>query len=141
MRLYPFTRDMSEEYVHFDRTAFPYIKMTFTGEAANDESFDNYLDELKKNYDKKENIGLLFDAANAGLPTVKYQRKQARWMRKYDKMIKDYCVCIAYVVPQKVVRNTLKLIFKIYNNPVPYKVFENMEEGETWVRKQLGNKG
>ncbi len=137
MRLYPFIRDMSEQYVRFDRKEFPLIKMTFTGEAPNDDSFMAYLDGLKANYDRRENIVLLFDASNAGLPTLKYQKQQANWMKENDELIKKYCAGIAYVVPQIVIRGALKMILKFYNNPVPFQVFESLEEGEAWLKDQL----
>ncbi len=137
MRLYPIIRDMSENYVIFDRSEYPLIKMTFTGEAANDESFAAYLKGLKDNYKRKEKIALLFDASNAGLPSLKYQKQMARWMKSNDGLIKEYCIGIAYVVPQSMIRGALKMIFKFFNNPVPFEVCENEEEAKAWLNEKL----
>ncbi|MEQ8520454.1 MAG: STAS/SEC14 domain-containing protein [Cytophagales bacterium] len=137
MRLYPITRDMSENYVSFDRSQYPLIKMTFTGEAANDESFAAYLKGLKDNYKRKEKIALLFDASNAGLPSLKYQKQMAGWMKENNTLIKKYCIGIAYVVPQAMIRGALRVIFKIFNNPVPFEVFDNEEKAKGWLNDGL----
>ncbi|QNL20438.1 STAS/SEC14 domain-containing protein [Hyphobacterium sp. CCMP332] len=137
MRLYPITRDMSENYVSFDRSQYPLIKMTFTGEAANDESFAAYLKGLKDNYNRKEKIALLFDASNAGLPSLKYQKQMAGWMKDNNALIKKYCIGIAYIVPQTMIRGALKMIFKFFNNPVPFEVCENEQAAIAWLNDGL----
>lgn len=124
-------------YASFDRSNFPVITIRFSGAKATPENFAFYLDELERNYERQESIVIIFDARE-GLPlNPMYQQKQAQWMKQYEPMIKQFCKGIAFVIPNLLMRNTLKLIFSIHRNPVPFKVFSTMEEGVEWSRSLI----
>ncbi len=125
------------DYATFDRSTFPLITITFTGEKPTEETFQEYLDECYANYDKREPIALVFDATKAVNPGIGYQQKQGKWMKEHDELISTYCRGIAYVIPNPLIRNVLKLIFAIQNNAVPFKVFKNYEEGVNWAKGQM----
>lgn len=120
-------------YAEFDRTQFPVIAINFTGEKETEENFKLYLQELGNNYERKEKFALVFELTNAPLPNVKYQLKQAAWMKENKHLIKKYCYGVAYVIPGAVMRNVLKFIFSVQQNPVQFKVFSTFEEGEAWA--------
>lgn len=130
---------MSRPYALFHRDRFPIITVEFTGEKENAENFKSYLRGLEENYARKEPLVIIFDARQALSLNPIYQGKQAFWMQKNKKLIQNYCRGIAYVVPQPLLRKVLQMIFAISPNPVPFKVFENMEEGETWLKDQLAS--
>ncbi|MEN0048625.1 MAG: STAS/SEC14 domain-containing protein [Bacteroidota bacterium] len=123
-------------YATFDRDQLPIITIHFTGEKENDENFQAYLQELENNYDRKEMFSLIFELTNAPLPKMKYQLQQAEWMKKNEEKIQTYCHGVAYVIPGLLMRNVLKFIFSVQKNPVPFKVFSTLEEGEVWARAQ-----
>lgn len=120
-------------YADFDRSEFPVISIHFTGEKETKENFELYLQELGNNYERKEKFALVFELTNAPLPNVKYQLKQAAWMKESEPLIKKYCYGVAYVIPGAIMRNVLKFIFSIQKNPVQFKVFSTFEEGEVWA--------
>jgi hypothetical protein len=128
-------------YATFDRTGFPVIIVAFTGEKETPENFQEYLDGLYQNYDRKEPFSLVFDAKDAPTPSPTYQAKQATWMKAHETLIQTHCRGVAYVMPNAFMRNVLKLIFKIQDNPVPFKVFANREEGIDWASQQMGRGG
>lgn len=124
-------------YAAFHRQKMPKIIVEFTGEKANTQNFAEYLEGLESNYDTKEPIALVFDARKALDLNPVYQIKQAQWMRQNKTLITQYCAGVAYVVPNKILRNILGLVFKIQPNPVPFKVFEELNAGMAWADAQL----
>ncbi|WKN40971.1 STAS/SEC14 domain-containing protein [Tunicatimonas pelagia] len=126
-----------EPYAIVNRDRFPLVVVTFTGAKATPTNFQYYLDELRANYDREQPLALVFDAALAKVPGIAYQKKQGEWMRDHQGFIEMYCQGIAYVIPSTVIRNVLKLIFKIQRDPVPNQVFSNREEGTAWAQAQL----
>lgn len=127
-------------YALFHREKFPLITVAFTGEKENAENFKNYLEGLEANYDREAPFALIFDARKALSLNPKYQLKQASWMQKHKALIQRYCLGVAYVVPQGFLRKVLQVIFKLTPNPVPFKVFEKMDEGEAWAIRRISGK-
>jgi hypothetical protein len=123
------------DFAQFDRSAFPLITVTFTGEKETPENFEQYLKGLYQNYERKQPFSLVFDATNAPVPNLTYQQKQATWMNKHKELIETYCRGVAYVMPNLILRNVLKVIFGLQRNPVPFKVFSSLEEGTEWADK------
>ena len=128
---------MNKPYAIFDRSRFPIVKVEFTGLKADDENFRDYLEELLKSYDSKENLVIIFDALKASFPGMQYQKEQAAWMKEHDSLIRKYCKAIAYVVSSPGIRIALRLIFMFQNNPVPFKVFKNVKDGIEWSKYRL----
>ncbi|MGB3587012.1 MAG: STAS/SEC14 domain-containing protein [Tunicatimonas sp.] len=126
-----------EQYVRVDREKFPLVVVTFTGAKPTPANFQEYLNELYANYSPMQRFTLVFDATLARVPGISYQKQQAAWMREHQSLIQSYCLGIAYVIPSAVIRNVLKLIFKIQRDPVVSKVFSNQEEGIAWAQSQL----
>ena len=122
------------KYATIDSTQFPLILVRFTGEKATDENFPLYLQEVEAVYDRKNKIGILFDATEATLPGLKYQKMQAQWLKDHKSLMQNYCAGTTYVIPNLVIRNVLKGIFALQNQPVPYTVCGNMGEAEEWLR-------
>ncbi|MEL6945876.1 MAG: STAS/SEC14 domain-containing protein [Bacteroidota bacterium] len=123
-----------QPYAVFDRGHLPLITIYFTGEKENDENFQAYLKELENNYDRKEPFALIFELTNAPLSKMKYQLQQAEWMKNNKEKIQTYCHGVAYIIPGALMRNVLKFIFSVQKNPVPFKVFSTLEEGEVWAK-------
>jgi methyltransferase-like protein len=125
------------KYAEVDSTDFPIIKLIFTGEAANTENFQLYLNELKQNYSSKQPIAIVFDATKAVLPGIKYQKMQAQWLKDNEQLMKDFCAGTAYVIPNRIIRNVLSAIFALQKQPVPYQICSHRSEAEDWVNSQL----
>lgn len=137
--IYTYTKNLSQinykkpKYARFLRSKFPRIIVTLTGEQETPDNFQEYLDELYANYDRREPFVLLFDASRAGRPNMHYQRKQAQWMKENKKLIQTYCLGVGYVVPNNMLRQLLKTIFTIQKNPVPFRVFKSLENANEWA--------
>lgn len=128
---------MPKPYATFKRDDFPVIFIEFTGENANNENFQDYLDELDANYETKKPVGIVIDAAKAEFPQFQFQKKQANWMDANHDVLKNYCKGMAFVIPNAMLRNALKMIMGMTKNPAPYKVFPTMKKAKDWVNLQL----
>ncbi|MEM6643584.1 MAG: STAS/SEC14 domain-containing protein [Bacteroidota bacterium] len=122
-------------YATFDRTHFPFIKITITGTSATEENFKAYLSDLSKNYAEKERIKILFDASKATFPGFKFQKMQSDWIKENEHLMKNYCAGTAYVIPNAIIRTALNLIFKLQPQPVPYKVVSNQDDANIWLQQ------
>tara|TARA_B100000902_G_C26682845_1_gene608656 strand:+ start:169 stop:570 length:402 start_codon:yes stop_codon:yes gene_type:complete len=128
---------MSQPYALFHRERFPLIVIEFTGTKETSINFNKYLKGLEENYANKTELALVFDARKSLSINPIYQAKQAAWMQTNKDLIKQYCKGIAYIVPNPILRKMLQLIFKITPNPVPFCVFEGMEQGADWAKQQI----
>jgi hypothetical protein len=126
------------KYAEVDTSRFPLVYVTFTGEKANDTNFQAYLDAVRACYDRQEPLAIIFDGTNANLPGFTYQKMQADWLRKNESLMTNFCKGTAYIIPSPFVKAILKAIFALQRQPVPYEVFGTVEEGEQWVKGQLG---
>lgn len=130
---------MTEEkaYAHFDTSRFPLVLITFTGNQPTEKNFTAYLDQNLHLYNAAEELALVFDARQAVLPSYKFQKMQAEWLKEHEGLMKKYCRGTAYVIPNLLVRGILKAIFAIQKQPSPYMVSSTLPEAETWALEQL----
>lgn len=126
-----------KKYATVDSTQFPLIRVRFTGEKATEENFLLYLREVESIYDRKSSIGILFDATQASFPGLKYQNIQARWLKDHKQLMEKYCAGTAYVIPNVLIRQILKAIFTLQQQPIPYTVCGERAEAEKWLQAQL----
>jgi hypothetical protein len=122
-------------YAIVDTSQKPVVTVTFSGEKSTDENFDQYLADLEKCYDDRQQLSIIFDASKAVIPKPSHQKKQALWISQHWKMIQTYCKGTAYVIPHLAIRAVLKMIFSFQNQPTPYKIFSSLEEAEAWINE------
>lgn len=122
-------------YAKIDSSQLPVVTVTFTGEKSTDKNFQEYLDGVERCYDDRQTIAIIFDASKAAIPRLSDQKKQASWLNQHWKLMQNYCLGTAYVIPSPAIRAVLKMIFSFQNQPVPYKIVSKMEEAHEWVRE------
>jgi len=122
-------------YAIVDASQKPIVTVTFTGEKSTDANFKQYLWDLEKCYEDREKLWMIFDASQAIIPKIGDQKKQAMWISQHWKMIQTYCKGTAYIIPNMALRTVLKMIFSFQNQPVPYQIFSNFKDAETWIQK------
>jgi hypothetical protein len=124
-------------YATIDESAFPIVTIRFTGQGADDQNFQEYLDNVRALYDREERLALIFDARQASLPGLKYQKMQAQWLKEYESLMQAYCAGTAYIIKNPLIRSVLKAIFSFQKQPVPYSVLASQEEAEAWAQQHL----
>ena len=126
-----------KKYATIDSSNQPIIKVVFTGEQADDDNFPFYMQEVKDVYEKKNKVVIIFDASNAIMPAMKYQKMQGDWLKNNEQLMKDYCLGTAYIIPNLIIRNVLKAIFTFQKQPVEYLVCKNTNEAQNWTAEKL----
>ncbi len=126
-----------KKYATVDSSNEPIIKVIFTGEHANDDNFTFYMQEVKDVYEQQKKVVIIFDASNAVMPAIKYQKMQGDWLKENEQLMKDYCLGTAYIIPNIIIRNVLKAIFTFQKQPVDYLVCKNTDEAVFWVNEKL----
>jgi len=124
-------------YAVIDNSAFPIVKVTFTGEKSTDLNFHNYLKALKECYSHKKPIAIIFEATKAVIPKFSHQNQQANWIKENWTLIQNHCQGTAYIIPSLIIQMALKSILLLQKQPVPYKVFSNEKDGEDWLKSLL----
>ncbi|MHA7129834.1 STAS/SEC14 domain-containing protein [Algoriphagus namhaensis] len=124
-----------QPYAEIDESAFPIVQIRFTGNKSTDENFQAYLDQTKACYRFEQRLAIIFDATKATIPSFSHQKMQAEWLKENKELMQAYCAGTAYVIPNLAIRTILKAIFALQKQPVPYQVFEFMEEATNWVEK------
>jgi hypothetical protein len=127
-------------FATFVRDQHPLIEVRFTENRETPQSFKAYLQGLEENYEKNEPISIVFDAREAFPLNPKYQLKQALWMKEKDALIRQYCVGVAYVIPNTLLRQILQLFFKLQPSPTAFKVFKDIPEARQWAQDRLDGK-
>jgi hypothetical protein len=122
-----------EPYAIIDEAYFPIVKIRFTGSKSTDQNFQSYLDQTKACYRHERPLAIIFDASKASVPGLSHQKMQANWLKENEDLMKRFCACTAYVIPNVAIRSILKMIFSFQGQPVPYKIFETEDEALTWV--------
>jgi hypothetical protein len=128
-----------KKYALVDSSNLPIIEVVFTGEQANDDNFPFYMQEVKAVYKQQQKVVIIFDASNAVMPALKYQKMQGDWLKENEQLMKDYCLGTAYIIPNLIIRNVLKAIFTLQKQPVEYLVCKSIDEANTWISNQLMN--
>ncbi|UJP64343.1 STAS/SEC14 domain-containing protein [Mongoliitalea daihaiensis] len=122
-----------EPYAIIDESSLPLVNIQFTGTKSTDENFQAYLQGTKDCYRNQEKLGIIFDASNASIPSLKHQQMQAAWLKENKNLMELYCVGTAYVIPSAAIRAILRVIFSFQKQPVPYEIFESTKEAKNWL--------
>jgi hypothetical protein len=123
-----------EPYAIIDESGFPIVWIRFTGNKSTDQNFQTYLAQNKACYRYSKPLAIIFDASNAGIPSLSHQKMQADWLKENKELMINYCVGTAYIIPNAAIRAILKVIFSFQKQPVPYQIFEREPEAEAWVQ-------
>jgi len=122
-----------DSYAIIDESDSPIIRIRFTGKKSTDQNFQTYLDQTKACYRLKKRLAIIFDASDAAIPSLSHKKMQAKWLKEYEQLMKEFCAGTAYIIPNAAIRAILKMIFSFQKQPVPYKIFESEPEANAWI--------
>lgn len=128
---------MSEPYATFDPSNTPIYIVRFTGNVANDDNFQAYLDGLSKLYVNPAPLAIVFHAEEGLNIGHRYQRMQAAWIKENERLIGTYCQGTAYVIKSRILRATLRAIFAIQRQAAPFHITSDLNAAMRWCHDQL----
>ena len=121
----------------FDKSAYPLVKITMQTVVITDYNFQLYLDELSELYVSKEDIYLVIDARAMRIPSLRYLRMLADWVRDNSTTIQTQCVACATVVGSSLMRAVADLANTMFRIPTSYVIFTDQIEAEEWVKSRM----
>ncbi len=127
----------NQPYAIFDYSELPLIKIEFTGEAATDENFEEYLKETTAIPSKTERYISLVDTTNNSYLSAKYRILQGKYLEENYERIKKQAIAIIFIAPSFLHRTILKAIFLVKPYPSPVFIVSNKEEGMEKVNELL----
>lgn len=70
----------TEPQAIIEKSAFPIVRIGFTGNEITDQNPQTYLDQPKPAIEKK-GFSIIFDVSKVGIPTFSHQKIQSNWLR------------------------------------------------------------
>ncbi len=126
--------------IHIDDSRHPLVIVTFTG-VATDAEFETYLDEMKRNLERRRPTAMVLDATNAGSTPPTHRRRQAEWLKEHEALLKQYSAGTAFVITSPLVRGALTAILWVQPMPASHTVVATRHEAEKWAIEQLTRRG
>lgn len=127
-------------YAVIDPSQAPLILVSVVGEP-DDESFQEYLDDIAAAFRACDRFALVFDSGELGNLPAKYRDQLSAWMKETESEFRGRWLSSAFVIKNRVIRGVLMTLFWV--NPPYYetKVVSTREEGEVWCLKRLRTVG
>jgi hypothetical protein len=124
-----------------DLSRYPLVVVTFVG-LATEAEFDAYLAAMTKmiNERKQKNVVIL-DATQSGRSPPSQRKKQARWIKEHEHLLRAYSFGTAFVITSALVRGVLTAIFWVQPLPNDYTIVATLEEAERWAAAKLRDGG
>jgi hypothetical protein len=107
--------------------------------ALDDTEFRAYLRGNEGLLARRERYALVVDASRAATIDSAQRKLQAEWMLQHDRELRTFCVGIAFVITNPLVRGALTAISWLSPMPMPTTVTERREPAVAWCRARLSS--
>ncbi len=114
----------------------PIIYVTFIGNEATDESFEEYTQLSNKAYEWKR-YGMIYDVSKMKYLPAKYRIIQGNDIQKKENEIRQQSIGLAIIAPSFVQRIITEAVFAINAYPSKLKVFKTKEKAIQWMNELL----
>lgn len=126
--------------IEIDDSRWPLVTARFEG-TATDAEFDAYLARMGELITRGKVMCLILDARAAGSTPAIQRRKQADWMKRYERELRTQSAGTAFVITSAIVRGALTAILWVQPIPNEHTVVATIEEAERWALAQLAKRG
>lgn len=119
-----------------DLALAPVYVVTFSG-AVTDAEFDQYLAAVAALFEHGSERALVYDARRASPAPASQRRKQAAWMKSYEREIRKSTAGIAFVIPSPLVRGALTAILWLQPLACHHLVTGDFQHALAYARERL----
>lgn len=127
-------------YAVVDTQSAPIVRVQVVGEP-DDESYQEYLDDLGAAFRALPHFAMLLDAGNLGGLPSKYRDQQTHWLKNAEAELKGRWIASAFVLKSPIIRAVLHTMFWIHPPYFAHKVARNQEEAFEWIQARLTEAG
>jgi hypothetical protein len=124
----------------FDKSKWPILLMIHPDDPVDDEGTQEYLKELKKVFDLKQEFCFLIDVNVAKPPTAEHRYQVAVWLRENKDLVRKYTVATAFIMSSLIQRMVLKTFLNFLDTEKifrPVRVVSTYEDAFEWAQKKL----
>jgi hypothetical protein len=122
--------------ITFDYRKLPLLRVNYVG-TVNDQSFQDYINDLAAVAKIGRPYLLLADATDAGVPSAKQRMMQTQAIKEYRSLFASVCKGAAFVIDSMMVRGALTAMLWVQPLPYDHIVVATVREAEEWLQKQL----
>lgn len=122
-----------KSYVEFNEDEWPILIARFSDKLATDEDIEQYLAKQTTYVTGDHPYYLIYDARKAKFPSFQHLRRISDWVAEHMNDFRRNVPGLVFVIPNPVVRQSVKLSFSLQPYPAPYKVVKTMSEARDWI--------
>lgn len=121
-----------------DTSEFPFVHVRYPPELATDAEVRAFIEEQRSIVNRKRRFVMLVDASQLANSSSVQRRMYAEWMREAEVPSRLYCVGMAVVLKNPILRGALQAVLWIFTPPTPIEAFGDLESAATrcheWMR-------
>ena len=87
--------------------------------------------------ERGERYVVIVDLSEAGTPSPRFVRLQAKAQKLRADGLRTHCAGIAFVIGSPMLRGALRAILHLQSLPCPQMVVASLAQGHAWTREQL----
>ncbi len=114
--------------IEVDRSEFPFVFVRFGREPASDAEVLAFLDEMRRIQRLRQPFVLLVDAGRLQATVAKHRKMYADWVRESKETSREYCVLVALVVSNALLRGALQAVLWLVANEITIEAFATLAE-------------
>lgn len=116
---------------------YPIVVVTFAPVGNTREGIDDYINEMAALIEKGKNLIIIYDTTKAKYLPAEARIKIGNYLRDNADLIQNTCKAFVYIIDSVIGRVVTNCIFAINPPPVPYAIFNSLEQGERWSMAKL----
>jgi hypothetical protein len=119
--------------VCIDQSSWPIVVLTAGPDIDGQAAAFCRIEQCKQLLARDERFALVIDARNG--TRAKGKDPVREWMATFDEATMKKIAGVALLIPSSIGRFMITAALLVMRQPVPYKVFEGLDEAKAWARK------
>lgn len=115
---------MAEIFV--DSSEFPFVYIRFPPDPSNVDEVRAFVDEQRRLVQRRERFVILVDASQMTVSVATHRKIYAEWLKEADATSGRFCVCVALVIGNAVVRGAMQAVLWVVASPFPIETFTSV---------------
>lgn len=114
--------------IEHDETSWPLVVVRFPPSASSDEDIEQHIADQRRLLSRRQRFVQIIDASHAPVISARQRKRFSEWIEESKLESKRYCLGLAAVVPNPIVRGAMQAVLWLVTPPMPVKMFARIEE-------------
>lgn len=111
-----------------DETCWPLVTVHFPSSETSDADIEEHITLQRALLERRRRFVQIIDASRAPVISARQRKRFSDWIKESEAMSRRYCLGLATVVPNPIVRGALQAVLWLVTPPMPVKMFGTLEE-------------